>query len=128
MEPTISTAELIRHLGASAREIASLRLLFGQEDDFDRANAALALQRLRQHAATRRGRAMGERNHRPTCCAACVAVTAAFRWRCAVMPDPGTRETLITLPCTKSEARVIRLNARARGMTVDGMAQATAQA
>jgi hypothetical protein len=49
MEPTISTAELIRHLGASAREIASLRLLFGQEDDFDRANAALALQRLRQH-------------------------------------------------------------------------------
>jgi hypothetical protein len=50
MEPTISTAELIRHLGASAREIASLRLLFGQDDDFDRANAALALQRLRQHA------------------------------------------------------------------------------
>jgi hypothetical protein len=49
MEPTISTAELIRHLGASAREIASLRLLFGQDDDFDRANAALALQRLRQH-------------------------------------------------------------------------------
>ena len=49
MEPTISTAELIRHLGASAKEIASLRLLFGQDDDFDRANAALALQRLQQH-------------------------------------------------------------------------------
>jgi hypothetical protein len=49
MEPTISTAELIRHLGASAKEIASLRLLFGQDDDFDRANAALALQRLRRN-------------------------------------------------------------------------------
>jgi hypothetical protein len=36
------------------------------------------------------------------------------------MPDPGTRETLITLPCTKSEARVIRLNARARGLSMSG--------
>jgi hypothetical protein len=49
MEPTISTAELIRHLGASAKEIQSLRLLFGVDDDFDRANAALALMRLRQN-------------------------------------------------------------------------------
>lgn len=31
-----------------------------------------------------------------------------------------TRETLITVPCTRAEARVIRLNARARGQTVAG--------
>jgi hypothetical protein len=37
------------------------------------------------------------------------------------MAEPtSTRETLITLPCTRAEARVIKLNARARGQTVAG--------
>jgi hypothetical protein len=52
---------------------------------------------------------------------ACVDRTAACRRRPAAMAEPtSTRETLITLPCTRAEARVIKLNARARGQTVAG--------
>lgn len=49
MEPVITVDELVRFLGATPKEIASLRLLFGACDQFDRASAAIALQRLRRN-------------------------------------------------------------------------------
>jgi hypothetical protein len=48
-EPIITVDELVRFLGATPKEIASLRLLFGCCDQFDRANAAMALMRLRRN-------------------------------------------------------------------------------
>jgi hypothetical protein len=59
-EPVITVNELVQFLGATPKEIASLRLLFGACDQFDRANAATALMRLRQHQqpAPRQGGAM----------------------------------------------------------------------
>jgi len=49
MEPVITVDELVRFLEATPKEIASLRLLFGACDQFDRASAAIALQRLRRN-------------------------------------------------------------------------------
>jgi hypothetical protein len=46
--PVITVSELKQFLGATPSEISSLQLLFGACDQFDRANAALALMRLRQ--------------------------------------------------------------------------------
>ena len=44
----ISAAQLTQHLGANARELAALRLLFGP-GDFPRNDAAVALQHLRRN-------------------------------------------------------------------------------
>lgn len=47
-EKRISAAQLAQHLGADARELAALRLLFGP-GDFPQADAAMALQHLRRN-------------------------------------------------------------------------------
>lgn len=49
MERTIKRAALIKHFGADARELESLKLLFGVSDDFPEANCAIALLDLRRH-------------------------------------------------------------------------------
>jgi hypothetical protein len=120
----ISAAELRQHLGADARELAALRLLFGG-DLFPQADAAVALQHcagigplLRQqlqhrHPARRSAMACSSN------CGLRASSTASLRgW--PVAEGKRERQTLLTIPLTRGELRVVKVNATARGYTMAG--------